>query len=140
MQSPGQLAARLQAAAALIRPALVAPALEVVTIAEHEARAAVGTYAFGWPPLKPDTIAQKATGDSPLLETGEMRDSIASRAEPTAIGAEGEVYSGSPKAVWHELGTDRIPPRPFLGPALRIAALSAPEIIGRFAARIFGEL
>jgi hypothetical protein len=43
---------------------------------EKEAKRAIGTYRFGWEPLKPETIAHKTTGDSPLLETGELRDSI----------------------------------------------------------------
>jgi hypothetical protein len=45
-------------------------------IVRDEAKGSLGTYQKGWPPLQPETIARKATGDSPLLETGEMRDSI----------------------------------------------------------------
>jgi hypothetical protein len=40
------------------------------------AKDALGTYIFGSAPLAESTIAQKARGDSPLLETGELRDSI----------------------------------------------------------------
>ena len=43
---------------------------------EKEAKRAIGTYLFEWEPLKPETVARKTTGDSPLLETGELRDSI----------------------------------------------------------------
>jgi hypothetical protein len=43
---------------------------------EKEAKAAIGTYRFEWPPLQPETITRKARGDTPLLETGELRDSI----------------------------------------------------------------
>jgi hypothetical protein len=44
---------------------------------EKEAKAAIGTYRFeNWPPLQPETVARKAGGDTPLLETGELRDSI----------------------------------------------------------------
>jgi hypothetical protein len=43
---------------------------------EDSAKEALGTHEFGWPPLQPETIARKATGDSPLLETGALRDSI----------------------------------------------------------------
>jgi hypothetical protein len=32
---------------------------------ENSAKDAIGTYEFNWPPLKPETIARKATGDSP---------------------------------------------------------------------------
>jgi hypothetical protein len=43
---------------------------------EKEAKAAIGTYKFDWTPLKPETIAHKAGGDTPLLETGELKESI----------------------------------------------------------------
>ena len=43
---------------------------------EKEAKAAIGTYRFDWPALQPETIARKTTGDSPLLETGELQASI----------------------------------------------------------------
>ena len=39
-------------------------------IIEKEAQRVIGTYEYGWPPLSPATIARKATGDSPLRETG----------------------------------------------------------------------
>jgi hypothetical protein len=43
---------------------------------EKEAKAAIGTYRFDWTPLQPETIAHKARGDTPLLETGELQKSI----------------------------------------------------------------
>ena len=83
---------------------------------EREAKDAIGTYRYDWPPLQPETIAKKTTGDSPLLETGEMRDSI----EHIVIGhTEAHVGSNNDKALWHELGTKTIPPRSFLGEAAR---------------------
>jgi HK97 gp10 family phage protein len=71
-----------------------------------------------WPPLAPETIAHKAHGDTPLLETGELRSSISWDA-PHHEGRETVGYVGSDnmKAVYHELGTVRIPPRPFLSTA-----------------------
>jgi hypothetical protein len=71
-----------------------------------------------WPALKPETIARKAHGNTPLLETGSMRDSIEWDA-PHHDGnvTYGDVGSDNPKAVWHELGTKHIPPRSFLGQA-----------------------
>ncbi|TXN51616.1 HK97-gp10 family putative phage morphogenesis protein [Methylobacterium sp. WL2] len=80
---------------------------------EAEAKAALGTYKFGWQSLQPATIARKAKGDTPLLETGELRASISH-----TVGV-GEAYVGSndDKAVWQEFGTSHMPPRPFLMPA-----------------------
>jgi hypothetical protein len=63
--------------------------------------------------LGPDAVARH--GDTPLLETGDLRSSIHHKAELTAAGAEGVVYSDSEIAVYQELGTSRgIPPRSFL--------------------------
>jgi hypothetical protein len=86
-----------------------------------EAKRVIGTYDYGWPSLAESTLAKKAA-DTPLLETGEMRDSI----EWNAHGNEGHVGSNNDKAVWQELGTSRIPPRSFLAGALHH---EAPEIV-----------
>jgi phage gpG-like protein len=90
-------------------------------ILQDEAKRELGQYQPGWPQLKPETIARKATGDSPLLETGDLRDSIEREVQHDAA----YVGSNSKKAVWHELGTSRIPPRPFLATA---AAAKTEEI------------
>ena len=92
-----------------------------------EARAAIGTYTYNWERLKPETVARKRSGDSPLLETGELRDSIS---YTVGIG-EAHVGSNNDKAVWHELGTKRVPPRPFL---MR-AAIQQERAIARMARR-----
>jgi HK97 gp10 family phage protein len=78
---------------------------------EEKAKAAIGTHEYGWPPLTAQTIARKANGDTPLLETGTMRDSI----EHTLVSSsEAEVGSNDPVAEYQELGTPSIPPRSFL--------------------------
>jgi phage gpG-like protein len=84
---------------------------------ENPAKDALGTYEFGWPPLAPETIASKATGDSPLLETGELRDSIHHVSGREGGQAVGYVGTNDPVAKYHELGTRTIPPRSFLGEA-----------------------
>jgi phage gpG-like protein len=91
---------------------IIAKACEMVCT---EAKHVLGTHDYNWPALKPETIARKITGDSPLLETGEMRDSI----EWNADEHEGHVGSNDDKAVWQELGTSRIPPRSFLAGAAK---------------------
>jgi phage gpG-like protein len=78
----------------------------------EEARRVIGEGYPDWPALRPETLAHKIA-NTPLLETGELRDSIAWHAE----GLHGEVGSDNDKALWHELGTSRIPPRSFLGGA-----------------------
>lgn len=107
-----------------VGPAIVARACEMVARA---AKRAIGKRHELWPPLKPETIARKLRGNTPLLETGELRESI----EWTASGLEGQVGSNLDKAVWHELGTSKIPPRSFL----RSSAISMEERIHKMAER-----
>ena len=96
-----------------------------------KAKGAIGTYEFGWTPLQSETVARKANGDTPLLETGELRASI----EWTAEKDVGYVGSNNDKAVWQELGTSRgIPPRPFL----MTAAMLEGEHIAKMAAETLG--
>jgi hypothetical protein len=94
----------------------------------NAAKEALGTYEFGWVSLKPETIARKMRGDSPLLETGELRDSI----EWNSSGRVGHVGSNLDKAVWMELGTSKIPPRSFLA----AAAMQQENLIHEMAAKV----
>jgi hypothetical protein len=66
-------------------------------------------------------------GDSPLLETGELRDSI----QFNSSGNEGHVGSNLDKAVWMEFGTSRVPARSFLA----AAAAQQEELIHKMAER-----
>jgi phage gpG-like protein len=104
--------------------AIVARACQMVANAAKEA---LGTYEFGWVSLAPETIAHKMRGDSPLLETGELRDSI----QWNSSGNEGHVGSNLDKAAWMELGTSKIPPRPFLAGA----AAQQEELIHKMASK-----
>jgi hypothetical protein len=101
----------------LAKVAIVERACQMV---ERDAKRSLGHYHRGWPRLKPETIARKATGDSPLLETGELRDSIEHAIDRSGSEVVGHVGSNSDIAVYQELGTSRIPPRSFLaGSAMR---------------------
>jgi hypothetical protein len=115
MMSCAEMAARINWAAVRAKAEIDIPTEAVVAKAEAKAKEAIGNYSYGWPPLKPETIAHKANGDTPLLETGAMRDSISHKAELSAEGAEGLLYSDDIKALYQEIGTSRgIPPRSFL--------------------------
>jgi|SRR5882672_7812024 len=77
-------------------------------ILEAEAKHVLGTDGYNWAPLSPAT---KKTMPGMLLETGELRDSI----EHTIISdSEAAVGSDHDKAVWHELGTEKMPARSFM--------------------------
>ena len=101
-----------------------AAALQTEILAERVAETArnyLGEYQPGWAPLKEATIARKATGDSPLLETGEMRDSIDVRRvryAPDEVLVAQSIGSSMDRALFMEEGTTKVPPRPFLSLAL----------------------
>lgn len=100
---------------------------------QRKAKSFMGHEQDWWPPLQEETIARKAKGNTPLLETGELRDSI----EITAPVHEGGITAGyvgsnNDKAIWHEQGTRTIPPRPFL----MAAAVQSEQKIHDMAARM----
>jgi phage gpG-like protein len=105
----------------------------------EEIRHEIGTYQGaagpfpGWAPLRPETIAKKRNGDTPLLETGEMRDSY----ERTIDGNNAYVGSNNMKALYHELGTSTIPPRSVIGMA---AVHREPQIVQETGRLFFGVL
>lgn len=69
----------------------------------------------------------------PWLRTGALRDSIVSEVtESRAV-----VGSGDPVAVYQEMGTRTIPPRPFLAPSAQAAG---PLIAERIAATIVKQI
>ena len=53
-----------------VGPAIIARACELVA---RQAKRAIGKQHELWPPLKPETIARKLRGNTPLLETGERQ-------------------------------------------------------------------
>ena len=91
-----------------------------------------------WAPLADSTMKEKTrlgyvgrlSADDPLYRTGEMRDSL----EHKTGDLETEIGTFSEIAPFHEFGTDKMPPRPFLGPALVNNKRNIERIIGAFAA------
>lgn len=82
-----------------------------------EARRVLGTYDYGWPSLAESTIAHKATGDSPGLETAKMRRSIKYSVSGSHMDWHANIGSNEPRALFFELGTRSQPPRSFLAAA-----------------------
>ena len=70
-----------------------------------------------WPELADSTKADRLNKgydpDEPLLREGTLRDSI----QHEVGGLEAVIGSKSDIAAYQEFGTNRIPPRPFIGPA-----------------------
>jgi hypothetical protein len=108
-----------------------------------------GAPAFeNWPALAPATIEDKLSKGfpvpSPLLRTGALRDSIGHNVETPQIGrVVVTLYATAEYAPFQELGTETVPPRPFIGPtafedvaraqrriqSLAIASFMAPLVI-----------
>jgi HK97 gp10 family phage protein len=98
---------------------------EAAKIIKEDAREQIGEYqpAAGnypaWEQLAESTEDEKARvgapPDAPLYRFGDLQKSFRS----TLVG-HNEVIVGStdPNMDWHEFGTDKMPPRPVLGPAL----------------------
>ena len=109
-------------------------------IVQEDAQVRLGIYQDyigpfnAWEPLADSTVADRVnkgfTPNDPLVRTGDLRDSIT----VTQKGREAVVGSDSEIAVHQEQGTERIPPRPFLGPAgfaskRRIAVLATNMVV-----------
>jgi HK97 gp10 family phage protein len=92
-------------------------------VIEDEAKSELGYYQPekgpypGWKELAESTLKTHAAygvGDTPLMFTGGLYASI----EHEAHGSEAVVGSKLDIAMYQEFGTDKIPPRPFIGAAL----------------------
>ena len=99
-------------------------------IVRKEARRVLGTYEYEWPKLKPATIARKATGDSPGLETGAMRKSLQFEVKGERLHWTGYVGTNDPHARFFELGTRKQPPRSFLRGACMRKEVEIKKILG----------
>ncbi len=118
----------------------------VVEAGAERAKGLIGNEHDGWAPLSGATVygfrhpragwipGKEELGyggfESPLLRTGQMRDSI----EFSVASLIGEVGSNDKRALWQELGTVAeysIPPRPFISRGLLEAAEAVfPELMG----------
>lgn len=153
MITPMEAAAFYRASAERCEAELSTIVVTVIERAGELSRGYIGNEQNGWPmawsPLSSATVdgfrhwlgfwvtGKEALGyggyDSPLLRTGNMRDSI----ETNVIGLFGEVGSNDKKALYQEMGTPGadypIPPRPFLAKGLMDASYDIEELAGQVA-------
>lgn len=138
-KSPGDFASFLTKVAVAM-PMATHKALDVAAdIVLERARSEPGEYQRGagpfkgWEPLAESTLEDKKRGGwpvpSPLLRSGEMRDSYEKSVGPTKA----YVGSNDDKAVWQEMGTPKIPPRSVIG----IAGARSEAEIHALTGRIF---
>lgn len=141
MLSLGEFAAMLESSAERSRDELLKKTAIFVDSVAEQAKDLIGRENEEWAPLAPSTVAEKTrlgfvgqrSATDPLLRTGTMRDSISAIVSETLFGVTGIVGAEDPKAVWQELGSSRIPPRPFLALAMNNALPGAEVLFGQFA-------
>lgn len=126
------LAVHMVATAFQWRAARRAALWEAARLIREDARAQIGHYqdAVGnypaWEPLAESTEDEKARlgyeTEAPLLREGDLRNSFR-----RSMDGDDAVVIGStdPVMEYHEFGTDKMPPRPVIGPA---ALKKMPEI------------
>jgi phage gpG-like protein len=117
-------------------PALEHAVLNTVgRLVKHEAQRVIGTYDYGWSPLaeatQQDRVRKGFPADEPLLRTGELLRSI----EHKVVGRTVHIGSDLDIAMFQELGTQRIPARPFLSGALAHKQEYAVSLVGRAVAK-----
>jgi len=111
--------------------------LEAVAVKiEKTAKKQIGEYQYAvgpfpeWEELadstKADRVRKGYTENDPLLRSGQLRDSISHETK----GLEAAIGSDSDIAVYQELGTVEIAPRPFLGPAVEHNHEAIKKIVG----------
>lgn len=135
MKSLAEFEAELEAAITAVVPAIEVGLDKVGMLAETLAHHYPGHYQPGWAPLAESTLEDKASKGfpvpSPLLRTGEMAESYKRELEPTELAV--VVGSEEQNALWQEMGTSRIPPRPVLAPAMASSLPYAHDVFGEIA-------
>lgn len=136
MMSFGEYAKFLRDSEARAPGAIERVVTTVALACVEEAKDLIGHLQPGWEPLAPSTIAQKdrlgfrPPDYEPLLRDGTMRDSIVG-GNMGMIAANvycGIVASPSKIALWQEMGTAKIPPRPFISKAVHEVAPAMLEV------------
>jgi HK97 gp10 family phage protein len=140
MMSFGDLAKHFERAAADVRPRLDVALAKIGEHAAIKAAEMIGHELPQWPPLAQSTVAEKqqlgyvghVSATDPLLRTGELRDSIRFEVEGLTV----TVGSHEKIAAYHEFGTPRMPPRPFLAPAMLATFPYAEKVLEEAAVRL----
>jgi hypothetical protein len=117
----GDFAVRLATMEADIAAAKAVAIEKACQIVKTEAKRVIGTYDYNWPQLaeatQEDRVKQGYPPNETLLRSGALRASIGHVLEREGVDIVGYVGSADKIAVYQELGTSRVPPRPFLGGA-----------------------
>jgi len=138
MISPSQFAAILEREIGSVHPKLIIGLDKVGILAQTLAASYPGHYQSGWKELSPFTIADKEASNwpspSPLLRSGDMAESIHRVIDPIELGV--VIGSNDKKALWQEMGTVKIPPRPFLALGMQNSIPYAVDIFNEIAVEL----
>lgn len=115
MMTPGEYGIVLRRAAKRITPELEVAVAETMERSKEIAEAKFGVYQRGWEDLSWSTVQKH--GDTPLLDTGETKDSLYIKVE----GVRGVLASTSKTLIYSEYGTSNEPPRPLMKESVRQA-------------------
>ncbi len=140
MMTLSELASRLEAAAARVEPDLEVVLGKIGTHAQVIAAEFIGHELPQWKPLAESTVGEKrrlgyvghVSATDPLLRTAHLRESIkvSVQLHEVAVGSEEKI------ALWQEMGTRRIPARPFMGPAMMASMDYASDLMGELVVRL----
>jgi HK97 gp10 family phage protein len=110
---------------------------EIGVNVEAKAKSKLGTYQAGWEKLAASTLAFKAAHGfpvpSPLLRTTEMQRSIGHHVHARSV----TIGAGPRYAFFQEVGTSKMPPRPFIGPSMKESMSENMAILGKGIAQVF---
>jgi hypothetical protein len=132
MMTLDQFERHLSTALASVKPRIEIGLDKVGTLAVTLAAHYPGEYQEGWSQLAASTLKDKAAKGfpvpSPLKRTGEMAESY----QKELLLADLAVVVGSPEkvALWQEIGTSRIPPRPVVAKAMQNSLPYAADTFG----------
>lgn len=134
----GQFISHLAVVEGMVKHRMAQGLEKALVLIETDAKEQIGHYQpevgpySAWAPLTPGTEAEKARegapAGAPLLRHGAL---YASFQHEVISPEEGIVGSTDPTMVFHEMGTDKMPPRPVMGPALYKNRERIQQILGR---------
>lgn len=135
-----QLSKMLEEASLRCEAELQLDLLKIGEMTKTMATEYIGHEMNEWPALAASTVKEKeklgyvnqVSATDPLLREGDMRDSIQVEQADLVVA----VGSADKVALYQEMGTKHMPPRPFLGLAMRNSILEALDLLGETAKRL----